>query len=150
MTTLIAIPTPADSPPRPATDETKHLDKATEEWVDHCDCGAEKLAAHRTCKKCAVDAGRYSIEVGAFEIPCPLCGDGRDPKFSLCTSCSVVKGYLKIDGTRNTDCPKDQCPCGRMKRAVFSACTHCWESNKPAANGIAVALHHAERNGRAA
>ena len=145
MTTLIEIPTATTAPPAAARNEAQHLDKATAEWVDNCDCGAEKLMAHRTCKKCAVEAGRYSIEVTAFEIACPVCGDGRDAKFSLCTSCSIVKGYLNIDGTRNVDCPKDECGCGRMKRAVFSACTHCWESKKPASNGIAVALQSAEQ-----
>lgn len=105
-----------------------------ENEIDQCDCGNDKFVGHRTCKKCAVADGRYEITIEPGQVPCPTCGDGRDPKFALCTSCSKVKHLINRDGTRLEACPMDRCKCGRRKRAVFAECSRCWKQTRPARN----------------
>lgn len=123
-----------------ATTEGPHarflLDDDCEVGVDQCSCGNLKFIGHRTCKTCAVEDGRYQITIEPGQVPCPQCGDGREPRFILCTSCSKVEGLLNLDGTRRTDCPIDRCHCGREKRATFAQCTICWERERPARNMV--------------
>ena len=106
----------------------------TQSAIDQCHCGNEKFVGHRTCKRCAVENGRYEITIEPGQVPCPTCGDGRDPKFALCTSCSKVKRLINRDGSRLETCPMDKCKCGRRKRAVFAECGHCCEQVRPVRN----------------
>ena len=93
--------------------------------VDRCECTNPKMAVFLSCKACAVHQGRYAIEVQPHEEPCPICGDGKNPSFTLCTNCATERRYINHDRKTNPQCPPDHCECGATKPAAYKLCYQC-------------------------